>query len=109
MSRERGQALIEVALAVPACIACAMAIVDCGIVVRDRMAVAQAAGRAASAQLAGGDVERAALAALPDSMREEAVVRVVDGQVQVRATSQARIARLAGREIVHRSSVEVAP
>lgn len=108
MTRERGQALVEVVAAVPACIACALAIADCGVVVRDRIAVAQAAGRAAQAQVAGADVERAAIAALPDAIRGDARVIVGEDRITVRAASGSRIARLAGRPIVHRSSVEVA-
>ena len=108
MTREDAQALVEVVLAVPACIACALAIADCGVLVRDRVAVAQAAGRAAEARLVGDDVEAAARGALPASMRDDVHVEVRGDRVVVRATGGARIAELVGRPVVHQSSVEVA-
>ena len=67
MSRERAQALVEAVVAVPACIACALGIVDAGLLVRDRIALAQAADRAAIAHLDGRDEAAAARAALPET------------------------------------------
>lgn len=107
MRRERGQALVEAVAAVPACVACALVLADCGVIVRDRIAVAQAATRAAEARIEGRDDLRAARGALPTSMRASVRVEHVGDRVEVRATSGARIAKLAGRPIVHRSSVEV--
>lgn len=108
MSRERGQSLVEAVIAIPACIACALTIVDCGVLVRDRIAVAQAATRAAEAQLIGADSTAAARSALPASMRGSLQVAADEHRIVVRATSGSRIAKLAGHPVTHRSSVEVA-
>lgn len=108
MSRERGQALVEAVVAMPLCIACALALVDAGVVVRDRIATTQAATRAAEAQIAGGDPVAAATAAVPAALRRDVEVRLHPDSVEVSVTSSARIARLAGRPVVHRSTVEVA-
>ncbi len=108
MRREGGQALVEAVAAVPVCVACALALVDCGVIVRDRIAVTQAATRAAEAQLAGRDELAAARGALPASMRSSVRIEHDGDEIVVRATSGARIAKLAGAPVVHRSSVEVA-
>jgi hypothetical protein len=108
MNRERGQALVEALVAIPACIACALMVADCGVLVRDRIAVTQAATRAAEAQLTGADATRAARGALPASLRASLRVDVDDDRVIVHADSGSRIAQLAGRTVTHRSSVEVA-
>jgi hypothetical protein len=108
MSRERGQALIEAIVAIPACIACALTVADCGVLVRDRIAVTQAATRAAEAQMIGADAARAARGALPTSLHASLRVDISDDRVVVHADSGSRIARLAGRTVTHRSSVEVA-
>lgn len=108
MTGERGQALVETVAAIPACIACALVIADCSVVVRDRIAVTQAATRAAEARLGGRDELDAARAALPASIRASVRVDRRGDRIVVRATSGARIARLAGAPVVHRSSVEVA-
>ncbi len=108
MNRERAQALVEAVVAVPACIACALAIVDAGIVVRDRIAIAQAAGRAASAHLAGGDEVAAARRAVPASMRPSVRVEIDGPRVVVEGRSDVRLARIAHVDVDHRSSVEVA-
>jgi Flp pilus assembly protein TadG len=107
MSRERAQALVEAVVALPVCLACAMTLVDCGVVIRDRIALAQAADRAASAELRGTDVDAAARGALPTSVRNVDVT-VRDSRITVRATSHVAIAGLAGRRIVQQSSVELA-
>jgi hypothetical protein len=104
---ERGQALVEVIAALPVCLACALAIADCGVAVRDRIAVAQAATRAAEAHLVGDDAEQAARGALPVALRASLSVEDTGDRVVVRAASSSRIARLAGRTIEHRSVVEV--
>ena len=107
MRSERGQGLIEAIAAFPVCVACAMVVVDCGVVVRDRIAVTQAATRAAEAGLAGGNERDAAQGALPRSMQDSVRVQVEADRVVVRAESGARIARIAGVPIVHTSSVEM--
>ena len=104
-ARERGQALVEAALVVPACVACAVAIVDCGVVVRDRMATTQAATRAAEARLEGREATDAARAALPESLRDDAVVRIRGERIEVRTSSDVAITRLAARPVEHRSTV----
>jgi Flp pilus assembly protein TadG len=104
-ARERAQALVETALVVPACVACAMTIVDCGVLVRDRIATSQAATRAAEARLAGRDEASAARSALPASLRDDVIVDDHDGRIEVRTTSDVAIAQLAGRRIEHRSAV----
>ena len=108
MKRERGQGLVEAIAAFPVCVACAMVVVDCGVIVRDRIAVAQAATRAAEARLDGRDERAAARGALPSSMQNSLRVELRDDRVVVRAESGARITRIAGVPVVHTSSVEVA-
>lgn len=105
--RERGQGLVEAVMAVPVCVACALAIVDAGVLVRDRLAVAQAADRAAVARLEGRDERAAALRALPGSLRRGATVRVDGATVEVRVDGGARLAQLVGHPIRLDSSVEV--
>lgn len=103
--RERAQALVEAALVLPACVACAVTIVDCGVVARDRIATAQAATRAAEAHLVGDDATDAAREALPASLRGDVIVRERGDEIQVSTTSDVAITRLAGRGVEHRSSV----
>lgn len=104
---ERAQALVEAVVALPTCLACAVALVDCGIVVRDRVAVAQAATRAAEARIVGRAPLPAARAGLPTPLRSTLDVQVDGHRVVVTARSGSRIAALAGHEVSHRSSVEV--
>jgi Flp pilus assembly protein TadG len=89
--RERGQALVEAVLAVPVCITAALTIVDCGVLVRDRLAVTDAAGRAAAATLHGDDAAEAARAALPASVRDGARVTVDGDRVRVAIQSSTHI------------------
>lgn len=96
MSRERGQALIEAVAVFPVCLACAMALVDCGIVVRDRMAIAQAASRAGAAHVAGSDVERAARGALPRSVARTLEVHDRDDSLDLTITSRPTLLGVAG-------------
>lgn len=107
MNRERGQALVEAVAAVPVCIACALVIADCGVIVRDRIAVTQAATRAAEARIEGRDELDAARGALPVALRDSVSISHDGDRIVVRATSAARITRLAGMPVVHRSTVEV--
>lgn len=72
MSGRRGQSTIEVLFVVPACVVCAAVLVEAGSLVRDRMAVADAAGRGAATAVLGGDGERAVRAALPAGLRRSA-------------------------------------
>ncbi|MCW2925800.1 MAG: hypothetical protein JWM98_3204 [Thermoleophilia bacterium] len=104
MKGERGQSLIEAVVALPVCVACAMAIVDCGVLVRDRVAVAQAAARAAEAHLQGRSELDAARGALPAGLSKRVHVRVEEHRVVVSAPSGARIAKLAGRTVTSRST-----
>lgn len=88
MRAERGQALVEAMLALPMCVACALAIVDCGVLVRDRMALAQAATRAADAVIEGSDPRPAARGALPSSLDRRVDVQVRGDRVTVTARSR---------------------
>lgn len=106
--KERAQALVEAVVALPACLACAVALVDCGILVRDRLAVTQAATRAGEAQLVGSEPHDAARAGLPGALRRTLKVSVDGSTIVVTAQSSSRMAALAGRDITHRSTVEVA-
>jgi hypothetical protein len=107
MSRERGQALVEAVAAVPVCVACALVLVDCGVLIRDRVAVTQAATRAAEARIAGRDELDAARGALPTALRDSVRISHDGDRIVVRATSAARITKLAGMPVIHRSTVEV--
>lgn len=90
MSRDRGQALVETVLAIPACLVAAMGLVECGVLVRDRVVTSYAASRAAQATIVGGDAEAAAMGALPESLQDSARVIVRDDSVEVRVQSMAR-------------------
>lgn len=107
MTGERGQALVEATVAIPVCLAVAVTIVDCGLLVRDRIAVTHAATRAAEAHLAHADVEDAARGALPVAMRRSMQVSIDGEQVEVHASSTSAIASLAGRTATHSSRVEL--
>lgn len=104
MRRETGQSLVEAVVALPLCLACALALVDCGVIVRDRVAIAQAATRAAEAHLAGGDEIAAARSALPGTLARTARVTVHARRVEVSASSGVRVARLAGATVTQQSS-----
>lgn len=106
-SQEHAQALVEAIVAAPVCLLAALLLVDGGIVVRDRIAIAQAATRAAEAVAAGRDPQRAATDALPRTMRGSAHVTVRDGRVVVRALTQPRSTAFAGMDIRQQSTVEV--
>lgn len=107
MRGERAQALVEAVAAVPVCVACALVLADCGVIVRDRIAVSQAATRAAEAHLVGRDELDAARGALPAAMRDSVRIERDGDRIVVRATSGARITKLAGMPVTHRSTVEV--
>jgi hypothetical protein len=102
---ERASVLIEALVAVPVCIACAVAVADCGVLVRDRLATTQATTRAARAELAGGDAEAAARAALPTTLRASLRVSIVDGVVDVRTTSHPKLLALPGGVAQHSRAV----
>ncbi|MBC7461768.1 MAG: pilus assembly protein [Thermoleophilia bacterium] len=104
--REAGSVLVEALAAVPMCIMCALAIADGGALVRDRLAVTQAASRAARAELRGGDVRGAARAALPNKLRDSMHVRVAHGTVTVEATSRPTVLRVPGG-VAQRSTVTI--
>jgi len=104
--RERGQALVEAVAAFPICMACALVLVDAGVVVRDRIAVTQAATQAAAAQLDGRDAEGAATRTLPASL-EDVRIEADATTITVRATSRPALVGALGIEIEQRSTVEV--
>lgn len=103
MRRESGQGLVEAVAALPVCLVCALAIVDCGIVVRDRIAVSQAATRAAEAEMDGRDATAAAGLGLPGGLRASLRVSASGERVRVSATSRPRLLRVGGG-IEHRSA-----
>lgn len=103
---ERGQSLVEAVAIMPLCLLCALALVDAGIVVRDRLATVQATGRAATAELAGRDAEDAALRSLPKGLRSGATVRVDNGEVVVATTSRPTMLRVLGG-VDHRSIAQL--
>ena len=107
MTRERGQALVEAVVAMPACIACALVIADCGVLVRDRISTTQAATRAAEARIAGTSELEAARSAVPESLRDAVEVDASGDRIVVTLRSRAGVARLGGPRVEHRSSVEV--
>ena len=104
--RERGSVLVEAIAAVPVCIVCALAIADGGGLVRDRLAVTQAASRAARAEVRGADARGAARAALPERLRSSMHVRIAHGTVVVEATSHPTVLRVPGG-VAQRSSVVI--
>lgn len=104
MSRERGQALVETVALVPLSIACAVVLVDCGRIVRDRIAVSQAAAAAIHERGDLAAAERAARAALPKDIRATRRIEVDEEQVLVSARSGGLLANLAGG-VVHESRV----
>lgn len=108
MNRERAQSLVEAVAAVPVCVACALTIVDAGVLVRDRIATTQAATRAAEAHLSGRDGLDAARDALPDSLHDSVELDVADDRLVLRASSDTMLTRLARRPVEHRSSVALA-
>ncbi len=108
MNRERGQALVEAVVAMPACIACILVIADCGVLVRDRISTTQAATRAAEARIAGTSELEAARSAVPETLRDAVLVDATDDRIVVTLRSRAGVARLGGPRVQHRSSVEVA-
>lgn len=109
--RERGQLLIEVAALLPACIASAVVLVDCGVVIADRIAVARATGVGASAlvEYDQAGAEAAVRDALPPRLAADAAVTVAAGSVQVRVTSSpptARLVTLPGIELESSASAD---
>ncbi len=92
----------------PVCMACALALVDAGVLVRDRIAVSQAATRAAAAQMVGESPREAALGALPDRARASARIRVRGSEVVVVASGNSRIAKLVRHPVELRSSATFA-
>lgn len=93
---DRGQATIELMAIIPLCLVCGWALVECGIVVRDRIAVAQAASSAAVAQLEGRDPVQAARAALPEQIGRDAEVQRDGERLVVRTQTRARLLGAAG-------------
>lgn len=91
IGRERAQALVEAVLVLPVCMTAALTIVECGVLVRDRIAVTDAATRAAHAELIGADADGAARAALPKALRSDADIAVDANRVHVTIHSRTRI------------------
>ncbi|MCW2926791.1 MAG: hypothetical protein JWM86_759 [Thermoleophilia bacterium] len=100
MSRERGQALVEAVAALPVCVASALLLVDAGIIVRDRIAVSQAATRAVEATIEGRDAAAAAHGALPAALRSAARVEISGATITVSVQSRATSARLVHQPVV---------
>lgn len=89
--REGAQALVESVLALPVCMVAALTIVECGVLVRDRLAVADAAARGAEARIEGRDVAAAARTALPASLRSSARIAVAADRVRVTVRSRTHV------------------
>lgn len=85
MTSQRGQSTIEALFVVPMCVVCAAVLVEAGSLVRDRMAVADAAGRGAAAAVLGKDGERTARAALPAGLRKGARITARGDRLSVSA------------------------
>lgn len=84
---EDGQASVALIAVVPALILVVLTMVQFALAGHAAMSAAAAARAAARASYAGGDAERAALAALPESLRAEAEVQELEdrAEVEVRA------------------------
>jgi Flp pilus assembly protein TadG len=107
VNRERGQALVESVVALPVCLACSLLLVDAGTIVRDRIALGQAAERAAEAAMVGADSEHAARSVLPRSLRD-VTVDVDAKAVRISATSRTLVSRLAHLRVRQDSTVTLA-
>ncbi|MBC7643670.1 MAG: hypothetical protein H7123_00995 [Thermoleophilia bacterium] len=86
-SSNAGQALIETLFVIPACMVCAMVLIDCGVVIRDRVALAQAASQAGVAAQQQGDVDAAARRAVPKSMRGGLTITRDNSSIELRAAA----------------------
>jgi hypothetical protein len=94
MRSSAGQSSIEIiALAL---LVLALAVVDVGVTVRDRIALADAAGRAARAEMRGQDAAAAARAGLPAAMKDSFEISVDGDELEASAEPTARLATLAG-------------
>ena len=103
---ERGVVLVEAMVALPACVLAALALVDCGVVVRDRVAVTHAATRAAAATLEGGDAEAAARGALPPHLRDDMELEAREDGVAVSLRSRPPLlARAGGIEVASEAAI----
>ena len=106
MSGSRGQASIEALFVVPACVLCALVVVEAGVAVRSQLALNRAAADAGVAALEGSDPQAAAVKALRGPLARTAHVRVANGRVRVQARPNLGILRAAG-PVVLSSTVEV--
>ena len=104
MSRERGQALVETVAAVPVFLAASLLVVASGVVVRDRLVLAQATGQAGTAIVRGLDPRTAARDVLPARLRPTMQFTHREERVTISVRSSLPLVPDA---IVQRSSVEV--
>jgi len=104
MRSDRGQATIEVVALFPLCLLCALAVVEAGVLVQERLAVSQAAGRAAVAEVRHEDPTAAARGVLPKSL--ERGLRVSRSGSTITVSTPARV-RLLGAAGVGRLSSSV--
>lgn len=96
MRGTRGQSSIEVVALVPLVLVLAMGIVDASIVVRDRIAVADAAGRAGRAHIRGENLRAAARGGVPQSLRSSVTVSSTDDEITASVESSSRLLHLVG-------------
>ncbi len=80
---ESGQASVALVAIVPALILVTLTMIQFALAGHAAMSAAAAARAAARASYAGTDVEQAALAALPEPLRDAAEVRELDDRTEV--------------------------
>lgn len=82
-SREDGQAAVAFVAVVPVLVIVTLALLQVALAGHAALSAAGAARAAARAEYAGGDVERAALRALPPAFREAAAIEAGADRVEV--------------------------
>ena len=102
---ERGQAMIEALFVVRLCICCALALVDAAVLVRDRIAVTQAATRAGEAVLSHRNMCAAARDAVPRVARRSVRCQQQGHEITVSARSRTMVLRVPGGIRLHSSVI----
>ena len=93
---QRGQATIEVMAIIPACLLAAWTLVETGVLVRERVAVGNAAGRAAVAHVEGADPADAARGATGEALARRLKVSIDAERVTVTVRPRVTILGAAG-------------
>lgn len=104
--RDRGQALIEAVVAMPVFIMASLALVDCGLMVRNQLAVTGAATRAAQAVVLNKDSVAAAKSGMPAVLKDAVYVVQKNDRLVVKAKNKPRILGFVGA-IEYRSEAVV--